>query len=152
MDDAWTPPTNHFALRLTATPEDIDELGHVNNAVWVQWIQLVATAHWLARAGAAEQAALVWVVVRHEIDYLRPLLSGQSITARSWVAEEAQGAKFERLMIFCNDDGQIHARARTIWALLDRESRRPMRVHQPLIDLFRQAAPGASVPLRSGRQ
>ena len=41
-----------FAATFTARPEDIDELGHVNNAVWVRWIQDVAIAHWLAVAPA----------------------------------------------------------------------------------------------------
>jgi hypothetical protein len=54
-----------------ARPEDIDELGHVNNAAWVRWIQDMATAHWRAVADPAHVDAYVWVVTRHEIDYLR---------------------------------------------------------------------------------
>ena len=56
-----------------ARAEDIDELGHVNNAVWVRWIQDVATAHWQAVADPAHVDAYIWVVIRHEIDYLRGL-------------------------------------------------------------------------------
>jgi acyl-CoA thioester hydrolase len=57
-----------FEKRITATEADIDELGHVNNAVWVRWIQDVATEHWAAAAAAEHQAAYFWVVIRHEID------------------------------------------------------------------------------------
>ena len=39
-----------FEKPITATEQDIDELGHVNNAVWVRWIQDMATAHWYAVA------------------------------------------------------------------------------------------------------
>ena len=60
----------------TAAPEHIDELGHVNNAVWVQWIQQVAVAHWEAVADPAHKDAYFWVVVRHEIDYLRAAHEG----------------------------------------------------------------------------
>ena len=66
-----------FELALTAGPEHIDELGHVNNAVWVQWIQQVAVAHWDAVADAAHKDAYFWVVVRHEIDYLRAAHRGR---------------------------------------------------------------------------
>ena len=41
-----------FEKRITARPEDIDELGHVNNAVWVRWMERLAVAHWQARASA----------------------------------------------------------------------------------------------------
>ncbi|MEQ1689327.1 MAG: hotdog domain-containing protein, partial [Sphingopyxis sp.] len=84
MAELLAIPAHAFTLRFVAEPETIDELGHVNNAVWVQWIQSVATAHWTAKASAAEQAAFIWVVVRHEIDCHRPLLVGQGVTAHSW--------------------------------------------------------------------
>jgi acyl-CoA thioester hydrolase len=129
-------PANSFTLRLTATPDAIDELGHVNNAVWVQWIQQVATAHWFSVAGQAHQDALIWVVVRHEIDYLRALGPGGSVTAHTWVSDKAQGAKFDRYMAFVGDDGTVHVRSRTIWALLDRASGRPMRVTADLVAPF----------------
>ena len=68
-----------FEMALTAGPEHIDELGHVNNAVWVQWIQQVAVAHWHAVADPEHQDAYFWVVVRHEIDYLRARSEGDRI-------------------------------------------------------------------------
>ena len=66
-----------FEKRITARPEDIDELGHVNNAAWVRWIQDMATAHWHAVAPADHVDAYVWVVTRHEIDYLRAVRPGR---------------------------------------------------------------------------
>ena len=80
-----------FEMALTAGPEHIDELGHVNNAVWVQWIQQVAVAHWDSVADAAHKDAYFWVVVRHEIDYLRAAFEGDRIIARTWVGEAPQG-------------------------------------------------------------
>ena len=58
-------------LAIRIEPSDIDELGHVNNVTYVRWVQDAAVAHWTAAAGAADQAALRWVVLRHEIDYQR---------------------------------------------------------------------------------
>lgn len=128
-----------YAQSFTATPETIDELGHVNNAVWVQWIQAVATAHWHSVAPPQHQAAYVWVVVRHEIDYLRALGPGQTVTAHTWVADAPQGAKFDRFMEFTGADGRVHVRARTVWALLDKASGRPLRVTAEVVAPFLEA-------------
>ncbi len=125
-----------FTLQLTATPDAIDELGHVNNAVWVQWIQQVATGHWDAAAPQSHKDAYIWVVVRHEIDYLRALGPGESVTARTWVADKPQGAKFDRFMEFTGTDGKVHVRARTVWALLDKASGRPLRVTADVVAPF----------------
>src|SRR6185437_1896169 len=96
-----------FELTLAAGPEHIDELGHVNNAVWVQWIQQVAVAHWDAVASQAQRDAYYWVVVRHEIDYLRPAHEGDRIAARTWVADAPQGARFDRFVEFTVPDGKL---------------------------------------------
>ena len=117
-----------FEHRITAKAEDIDELGHVNNAVWVQWIQEVALAHWYSVADPAHQDDYIWVVVRHEIDYLRAVVEGETVTGRTWVGEAAKGARFDREMEFVGDDGKVRVRARTTWAIIDKKAGRPIRV------------------------
>ncbi len=125
-----------FEQRLVAGPEHIDELGHVNNAVWVQWIQQVAVAHWEAVADAAHKDSYFWVVVRHEIDYLRAAHEGDAIVARTWVGEAPQGARFDRLMEFTGADGKVCVRARTQWAIIDKTAGRPVRVPAAVIAPF----------------
>ncbi len=117
-----------FEKSITAAPEDIDELGHVNNAAWVRWIQEMATAHWRAVAPAAHVDAYVWVVTRHEIDYLRAVGPGETVTGRTWVAEAPKGARFDRHVEFLGADGKPRVRARTTWAILDKATGRPLRV------------------------
>jgi len=128
-----------FELTLTARPEHIDELGHVNNAVWVQWIQQVAVAHWEAVADAAHKDAYYWVVVRHEIDYLRAAHEGDRIEARTWVGDAPKGARFDRLMEFIGPDGKICVRSRTEWAIIDRALGRPIRVPPEVVAPFMTA-------------
>jgi acyl-CoA thioester hydrolase len=125
-----------FAIRFEACPAHIDELGHVNNAVWVQWIQEVAVAHWNSLADAADQEAYYWVVVRHEIDYLRPAHLGDLVTARTWVADAPRGARFDRFVEFTGPDGKICVRSRTQWAIIDRALGRPIRVPAKVIAPF----------------
>jgi acyl-CoA thioester hydrolase len=128
--------TPSFTLSLTALPEHIDELGHVNNAVWVQWIQTVATTHWYAAAPEAYRDAFVWVVIRHEIDYLRAALVGDVVTAKTWVGEAPKGARFDRFMEFTNKDGKVLVKARTTWAMLDKATGRPQRITPEIVAPF----------------
>ena len=117
-----------YTARITATPADIDELGHVNNAVWVRWIQDVAVAHWRAIAPPEYDAAYIWVITRHEIDYRGSVLAGETVTAETWVEDPPKGARFDRLMRFTGEDGRMKVEARTTWALLDRATGRLLRV------------------------
>ena len=117
-----------FEKRITATPDDIDELGHVNNAVWVQWIQDVAVSHWYAIAPADYVDRYIWVVTRHEIDYLRAVLPGETVTGRTWVPDAPRGARFDRHMEFTGEDGKLRVKAKTTWAIIDKATGRPLRV------------------------
>ena len=117
-----------YELRITAGPGDIDELGHVNNAAWVRWIQDMATAHWRAVAPPEHVESYVWVVTRHEIDYLRAVGPGETVTGRTWVGAAPRGARFDRHVEFVGEDGKPRVRAKTIWAILDRATGKPLRV------------------------
>ncbi len=123
-------------MTLTAGPEHIDELGHVNNAVWVQWIQQVAVAHWDSVADPLHRDAYYWVVVRHEIDYLRPAHEGDRVTARTWVGEAPQGARSDRFIEFSGADGKTLVRAKTQWAIIDKALGRPIRVPREVMAPF----------------
>jgi acyl-CoA thioester hydrolase len=125
-----------FELTFTAAPEHIDELGHVNNAVWVQWMERVAVAHWDALADPAHKDAYYWVVVRHEVDYLRPAHEGDRVAARTWVGEAPKGARFDRFVEFTGADGKPCVRARTEWAIIDKALGRPIRVPPEVIAPF----------------
>ena len=125
-----------FTLTITPTPSDIDELGHVNNAAWVRWMQDVATGHWAAVASAEHQAAYVWVVTRHEIDYLGNVGPGEGVTARTWISDPPKGARFDRNMEFLNAAGKVVVRAKTTWALIDRASGRLARVRDEIAAPF----------------
>lgn len=123
------PPANRtgFTLTVTAVAADIDELGHVNNIVYLRWVQDAATAHWQAVARAEDIARYVWVVTRHEIDYRRPTLLGEPLTLTTWVGTP-RGARFDRHVEVTGADGQLRAQALTIWALIEQTTGRAVRV------------------------
>ena len=80
-----------FELEFTAASEHIDELGHVNNAVWVQWIQTIAVAHWHSVCDPAHHDSYFWVVVRHEIDYLRAAFEGDRLLGQDLGRRRTEG-------------------------------------------------------------
>ena len=117
-----------FRRAFTATAADIDELGHVNNAVWVRWAQDLATAHWTAVAPPEQQVSHVWVVTRHEIDYRGNVAAGDTVTGETWVADQPRGARFDRRFRFVDASGATVVEGVTTWALLDRGTGRLLRV------------------------
>lgn len=119
-------------LTVAATSADIDELGHVNNTVYLRWVQLAATAHWETIAPAPAQSAIVWVVLRHEIDYKLAARAGDKILLRTWVGS-ATRLTFERFTeIVRASDGRLLAAARTLWCPLNSDNLRPTRVSADL--------------------
>jgi len=129
-----------FTRTFTATPADIDELGHVNNVVWVRWIQDMATSHWQAVASAEHIAAYIWVVTRHEIDYRGNIAAGESVTGRTWIESVPKGAQFDRRVDFVDTSGKVIVRANTTWALIDKVSGRLMRVRPEIAAPFLEDA------------
>jgi acyl-CoA thioester hydrolase len=125
-----------YTTTITAGPEDIDILGHVNNAVWVKWIQDVAVAHWHAIASPEHDAAYIWVITRHEIDYRGNVSEGETVTAETWVQEPPKGARFNRYMKFTGADGKVRVEAKTTWAILDRATGRLVRVPEEVAAPF----------------
>ncbi|EGD57640.1 thioesterase-like protein [Novosphingobium nitrogenifigens DSM 19370] len=119
---------NRFAMTFSATAEDIDELGHVNNAVWVRWMERIAVAHWEHDALPDHVAAYAWVVTRHEIDYRSNIREGDMAHAETFIPEKPTGARFNRCTEFRDAAGKLLVASRTTWALLDRASGRLMRV------------------------
>ena len=127
-----TPPAAAYELPLEVKPEDIDELHHVNNVVYLRWVQDVATAHWKVLATPSEQREVGWVAVRHEIDYRTPAMPGDGIIARTWVGA-ADGLRFERhTEILRARDRKLLARARTVWCPVDLQTGRPKEVSSEL--------------------
>ena len=121
----------------TALPEHIDELGHVNNTVWVSWIQDLATAHWEQAARPEDVARFFWVVTRHEIDYRGNIVEGDSVTGETWIEGEPRGATSVRRVDFRNAAGKVIVSAATTWAMLERASQRLVRVRPEVLEPFR---------------
>jgi acyl-CoA thioester hydrolase len=125
-----------FRLAFEPSPDDIDDNGHVNNVVYLRWAQDMGVAHWRSLAPAEAQATWAWVALRHEIDYRRALLPGETAQGRTWVAEAAAGPRFERFIRIDGPDGQMCAQVRTTWVLIEQATGRPRRVPAWITQMF----------------
>ena len=127
MSDA-NAMTPWFTQRRRVEPDDVDAQAHVNNVVYVAWVQDVAVALWEALASAVLVRSVWWVAARHEIDYLAPALRDDEVEVRTRVGH-AEGLRFERFTeIRRIGDARLLVRSRTVWVPVDPETGRPMRI------------------------
>ncbi|CAN5918297.1 thioesterase family protein [soil metagenome] len=126
-----------YVMPITAVDADIDELGHVSNLVYLRWVLDVAMAHSRSLGwDHAEYRALgaVFVVRRHELDYLGPVMVGQTLSAETWV-ESWRAASCVRKTELVRD-GAVIARCATTWAMMSFASGRPTRIPEAIRALF----------------
>lgn len=114
----------------------IDTLNHVNNIVYLQWVQEVAYMHWDELATVEMKNKYIWMVLRHEIDYLDQAYVNDTITIYTWI-EASSGAKSERIVhIYCNDI--CLTKSKTSFCLIDKETLKPTRIPKDILALFKK--------------
>lgn len=124
-----------FSTTRKVISEEIDELNHVNNVVYVQWVQDIAKLHWAELVkNNPQENDLIWVVLRHEIDYKNQAMLDDVVTLKTWVGETA-GVKSVRHVEIYKDD-KILVKAKTTWCLLDAKTFRPTRITENIYNLL----------------
>jgi len=115
---------------------DIDALHHVNNVVYLQYTQDAATAHWMHVASPSLQESMVWVVRRHEIDYLKQAVLGDTLHIKTWVGAYTAATWDRHYEIYRATDNQLLVKAMSIWIPMDRQSMRIKRLDEELRKWF----------------
>ena len=129
-------PAQVFEINVAVQALDIDGQNHVNNTVYLRWVQEVATTHWESRAPADAREAIGWVVLRHEIDYKTPACLGDEVMLRTWVGK-ATRITFERFTEMRRArDRALLSQARTIWVPVNTATGKPIRVPPEVRALF----------------
>jgi acyl-CoA thioester hydrolase len=125
-------PTHIHALEVA--PGDIDFMGHVNNSVYLKWVQEAVIAYWRHVAPAEAVARHLWVAIRHEITYRRPAFRDDALAA--WVvAEGMQGARaFFSTLITRGEE--VLAEVKSSWCCLDAATMRPARLARDVVRRF----------------
>ena len=128
--------SNIYVHPITIIESDIDGQGHVNNIIYLKWVQEAAIAHWTSVADINMQEANFWVVSRHEIDYLKSAYLNSKLVAKTWVTEP-QGAKSERYVAITDAETEtVYANIKTTFYLLDAKSKRPKRIDAEIVNVF----------------
>jgi acyl-CoA thioester hydrolase len=129
-----------FRLDLVVRDDDIDPLGHASNISFVRWIQDVALAHSAAVGldlDAYQRLGAVFVVVRHEIDYVRPALRAEVLEARTWLSGVMAAKCLRHTELVRKRDQQIVAQGLTTWGFVGFGSGRPKRISEDVRAAFR---------------
>lgn len=126
-----------FTMPITAADADIDEVGHVSNVVYLRWVMQVAMEH--SRALGWDYPdykafGAVFMVRRHEIDYIAQVTAGQTLSAETWVDEWRQASCIRKTELI--RDGKLVVRAATTWALISLGSGRPIRIPDEMREKF----------------
>jgi acyl-CoA thioester hydrolase len=128
-----------FSIRLRVSPQDLDELQHVSNVIYIRWLQDVAMAHSISVGLGLEeyrQRGAVFVVRRHEVDYLRPALLGDEVEVETRVAAMSPVTATRLNFIRRVADGQVLVQAQTQWAYVSTVNGRPMRIPPEVVERF----------------
>ncbi|PKU25604.1 acyl-CoA thioesterase [Telmatospirillum siberiense] len=114
--------------------DDIDEMGHVNNAVYLKWVQAAVLRHWYRLAPKDVAAAHLWVALKHEISYRHPAFLNDHVVVRV-VLEKLQGARaFYETIIHHGDE--VLAEVKSCWCCLDSVTKKPVRLARDIVAIF----------------
>lgn len=138
------PISKVFEYDFKVKPEEIDGLGHVNNQVYLDWLMQAATSHSAAVGwdiGRLLKMGEGWVVRRHEIDYLLPVLPAETVRMRTWIETAEKVSSERRYEITRLSDGKLACSGRTVWVWIKYATGRPSRIPEAVVNAFRNWEP-----------
>jgi acyl-CoA thioester hydrolase len=115
-------------------PADIDFMGHVNNSVYLRWVQDAVVSYWRKLAPADAVATHLWVALKHEITYRKPAFLDDLVVA-DVIAEQVQGARAFFSTIIKRGE-EVVAEVKSTWCCLDAATRRPVRLAGDIVGRF----------------
>ena len=134
MNKKIPPGKVSFQHSIKVKLHDIDALNHVNNLVYLQWVLEISGLHWNSLATKQINEKYVWVVLRHEIDYINQAHLNDIITVYTWI-DQNEGVKSTRIVhIYCED--KLLIKSKTVWCLLDAKTLKPKRIGEDILQLF----------------
>jgi len=133
------PDNPVYKYQFTIPAAAVDQNGHVNNVMYVQWMQDVAVRHYDFIGGTAPTQALgaTWVVREHKIEYLLPAFAGEEIEVHTWVANIRRARSLRKYQFIRMSNQQTLVRGETEWVFVDVHTGRPRRIPEEVVNVFR---------------
>jgi len=127
-----------YTYEFTVSEQAVDENGHVNNVMYVQWMQDAAVRHYEAMGGRqiTIDIGATWVVRSHKVEYLRPAFAGERLKVETWVANMRRVRSLRRYRFLRAADEQVLVRGETDWVFVDVNSGAPRAVPAEVSRLF----------------
>ena len=128
-----------YSKTITIPQDVIDENGHVNNVVYVQWMQDIAVEHYASIGGIAAQGPeSTWVIREHKIEYFLPTFAGEDVEVRTWVENVRRVRSLRKYEFIRKSDGKILVKGETDWVFVDVKTGSPRAVPTEVIKVFQQ--------------
>ena len=121
---------------IIVTHKDLDNLNHVNNVKYVQWVQDIAEEHWLKNATSTILENYYWVLTSHHIQYKNEALLGDHLLLRTFISKNEGVRSTRKVEILNNKTKKMLVSSETVWCLIDASSKRPSRVTAEIENLF----------------
>lgn len=126
-----------YTKTITISSSAIDENGHVNNVVYVQWMQDIAVEHYASIGGIEAQGPdATWVVRQHSIEYLQQAFEGEEIEVRTWVEDIRKVRSLRKYEFVRKSDGKVLVKGETDWVFMDTKTGRPKAIPKEVENVF----------------
>ena len=138
MKSTRQPASPIYTYEFTVPAAAVDQNGHVNNVMYVQWMQDMAVRHYDFIGGTAPTQALgaTWVAREHKIEYLLPAFAGERIQAQTWVANIRRVRSLRKYRFLRQSDGQVLVKGETDWVFVDAQTGQPRRIPDEIERIF----------------
>ena len=138
------PISSTFTKTITIPRSAIDENGHVNNVMYVQWMQDIAVEHYefIGGTNPMQLAGATWVVREHKIEYLLPAFAGEEIEIKTWVENIRRVRSLRKYEFTRKSDGKILVKGETDWVFVDSKNGKPVAIPDEVSAVFAQSADG----------
>jgi acyl-CoA thioester hydrolase len=123
-----------FRHAIAIDPADIDHMGHVNNSVYLKWVQDAVVDYWQSVAPPDAVARHLWVALKHEISYLKPTFLSDAVVAEV-IADRMDGVRAYFTTIVRRGQ-DVLSEVKSTWCCLDAVTQRPARLARDVIARF----------------
>ena len=129
-------PNSHFRIKITVKPEHLDDVNHVNNVIYVQWMENIARQHWNTYVSPELNEQVLWMIKRHEIDYMNQAFLNDELEMHTWTGDYTNVTWKRHYEITRIADNKKIISAASIWIPLDRKTQRPRRIDDAMLMMF----------------